>query len=171
MKKNAGFTLIEITVVMAIIGILAVISIGSYRTTQIKTRDSQRKNDMEQISNTVEVYYNDKGQYPLNSADNKINGCVSEATCEWGEDWSDENNTTYMVEMPADPRDYLNYYYESDGTYFQVYARLENDLDYEVPTSGDDPANYNISCGDYNCNYGVSSTNITISDGRSIVAD
>ena len=176
MRKNNGFTLIEITVVMAIIAVLAALSIGSYRTSQVKARDAQRKNDLKQISNSLEVYFNDKGQYPLHSVNNEINGCVSEATCDWSDDWQDENGTTYMVELPADPKDYLNYYYESDGTSFQIYARLEDDLDNEVPTVGvdEDPANYGISCGtgvEYDCNYGVSSTNITVTEGRVIVAD
>lgn len=171
MKKNAGFTLIEIMVVMAIIGVLAAISVGSYRSSQIKARDAERKNDLKQIANSLEVYFNDKGQYPANSLDNKINGCISEATCDWDDEWIDENGTTYMVALPGDSRSYLNYYYESDGTSFQIYARLENDLDNDVPTSAGNPANYGISCGDYNCNYGVSSTNMTVSEGRTIVED
>ena len=171
MKKNAGFTLIEIMVVMAIIAVLAVLSVGSYRSSQIKARDAERKNDLKQITNSLEAYYNDKGQYPTNSVDNKINGCVDEATCDWADEWVDENGTTYMVKIPSDARSYLNYYYESDGTYFQVYARLENDLDYDVPTLLESPANYGISCGEYNCNYGISSTNVTISGGRVITAD
>ncbi len=171
MKKNAGFTLIEITVVMAIIGLIAVLAVGSYRSSQIKARDAQRKNDLNQITKALEVYYNDKGQYPDNSISNEINGCASEATCIWTDEWEDENGTIYMVQVPADPRDYLNYYYYSTGTSYQIYARLENDLDNDVPTSGGNPGNYNISCGDYNCNYGVSSTNISVSEGRSVVAD
>jgi prepilin-type N-terminal cleavage/methylation domain-containing protein len=171
--RQAGFTLIEIMVVMAIIAVLAALSVGSYRSSQIKARDAERKNDLKQISNSLEVYYNDKGQYPVNSIDGKINGCVSAATCDWDDAWVDENGTTYMVELPGDTRSYLNYYYSSDGTSFQIYARLENDLDIDVPTSGGNPGNYTISCGDpgYNCNYGVSSTNMTVGEGRTVNAD
>ena len=171
MKRNAGFTLIEITVVMAIIAILAVLSVGSFRSSQIKARDAERKNDLKQISSSLEAYYNDKGQYPSNSVDFKINGCASEATCDWGDEWADENSTTYMVLMPSDSKEYLNYYYLSSNTSYQLYARLENDLDNDVPTSGGNPANYTISCGDYDCNYGVASSNTTVSSGRTITAD
>ncbi|MBU2543676.1 type II secretion system GspH family protein [Patescibacteria group bacterium] len=171
MKRNAGFTLIEITVVMAIIGVLAALAIGSYKSSQIKARDTQRKNDLKQISSSLEAYYNDKGQYPISSVSYEINGCADGDTCSWGDAWVDESNTTYMVEIPSDPKDYLNYYYESDGIFYQFYARLENDLDHQVPVLADSPANYGISCGDSNCNYGVSSSNITITADRVITAD
>lgn len=170
-RPAAGFTLIEIMVVMAIIGILAVISVGSYRSTQVKARDAQRKSDLKQIKNSLEVYFNDKGEYPSSSAEHELNGCATKTTCAWGEAWQDENDTIYMIKLPADPKDYLAYYYESDGTYFQIYARLENDLDYDVPIVEGEPGNYNISCGDDHCNYGVASTNAAVEAGRSVVAD
>lgn len=161
--RQAGFTLIEIMVVMAIIAVLAALSIGSFQSSQTKARDAQRKSDLRQISNSLETYYNDKGQYPDHAVDYKINGCVSEATCEWGEEWVDENGTIYMITLPADPKDFLSYYYESDNSSYQLYARLENSLDGAVPTDpvSGDPANYGISCGDDNCNYGVASSNLT----------
>lgn len=168
---SQGFTILELMVVMAIIGILAALSIVSFQSSQIKARDSERKSNLKQIGLALETYYNDKGQYPTNSVDYKMNACVSEATCDWGDQWVDENGTVYMVEIPADRTGGLTYFYESDGRSYQLYARLENDLDNEVPTSSGDPANYGISCGDYNCNYGVSSTNTTVVSGRTITAD
>lgn len=173
-NNEAGFTLIELLVVMAVIGILATIAIGSFQSSQTKARDAQRKNDLNQISKALETYYNDKGQYPDNSAANKIDGCADvgagPVTCDWGTEWSDENGTVYMVELPADPRaSGLNYYYISDGSFYQLYARLENDLDSSIPTLLDESADYGISCGGgYNCNYGVSSSNIAVDEGRTI---
>ena len=170
-SKNDGFTLIELLVAMAVIGILVTISIGSFQSSQMKSRDTRRKNDLEQISNALEAYVNDKGEYPDNSVDFKIAGCANESSCEWGEEWSDENDTIYMIEMPADQTTTLTYYYLSDGSYFQLYARLENDQDRSIPTLTDSPANYGLSCGDLRCNYGVSSSNKTVEDGRIPVLD
>ena len=170
-KKN-GFTLIELLVVMAIIGVLATISIVSFQASQTKARDAQRKSDLGQISQTLEAYYNDKGQYPDSSAAYKIDGCedlgAGPITCEWGAEWSDEFDTIYMILLPTDTSAGLNYYYDSDGTYYQLYARLQNDLDGEIPTLLEAPANYGISCGVLNCNYGVASSNKTVEDGRII---
>lgn len=174
-KKN-GFTLVELLVVMAIIGILAAISIVSFQTSQTKARDAQRKSDLNQIGQTLEAYYNDKGQYPDNSAATfKIDGCEDSGsgpdTCEWGAEWSDENDTIYMILLPADTSASLNYYYLSDGSYYQLYARLQNNLDGEIPTLSGNPANYSISCGALNCNYGIASSNKTVGDGRTVAAD
>ncbi len=173
---NQGFTLIELLIVMAVIGILVTISIGSFRSSQLKARDAQRKSDLTQIGHALEAYFNDKGQYPDNSAAFKIDGCedlgAGPTTCEWGEKWDDEHDTVYMIELPADPGTAgLNYYYLSNGSAYQLYARLENDQDGAIPILDDDPANYGISCGELNCNYGVASSNKTVTDGRTITAD
>ena len=176
MKKNNGFTLIELLVVMAVIGILLTISIGSFQSSQLKARDTSRKSSLEQIGRALEAYNNDKGQYPIQSADQKMDGCgdfgSGSTTCEWGAEWSDENGTIYMIELPADPTTGLYYYYLSDsGTSYQLYARLENDQDGSIPTSGGAPGNYSLSCGNLLCNYGVSSSNETIENDRTISPD
>jgi type II secretion system protein G len=176
-RSQAGFTLIEILVVMVIIGILATLSIGSFQTSQQKARDAERKNDLQQIGSSLEAYYNDKHQYPEHSINHKIQGCpnVSDPEdpieCDWGDPLVDTKGTTYMVEIPSDPRDEYTYYYQSDGTAFQIYARLENDLDAAVPQLTGEPANYSVSCGEFDCNYGISSSNLTVEDGRTISAD
>jgi type II secretion system protein G len=160
-----GFTLIELLVVMAIIGILAVISVGSFRGTQDKARDAQRKSDLKQIANALETYYNDYGVYPDGVASAYVvEGCgvAGAEACVWGQEWKDDNNTIYMAKLPADPKSNLTYYYESDGSSYELYARLENILDPDVPVVSGSPGNYNISCGEGKCNYGISSSNITL---------
>ena len=169
---QTGFTLIEILVVMTIIGILVTLSVGSFQTSQIKSRDARRKSDLKQISTALEAYYNDKGQYPASSVSNQVNGCANESTCAWGDIFEDENGTRYMVELPADPRSNKTYYYYSDGTLFQIYARLENTLDPEVPVDvSDDPQNYGVSCGNGNCNFGVASSNTAAATGRTLTTE
>jgi len=173
--KINGFTLIELLIVMAIIGVLVIVSIGSFQSSQIRTRDTRRKNDLEQIGRALEIYYNDKGQYPDNSTDFKLNACEDlgsgPTTCDWGEEWSDENGTIYTVDLPADQNVGFNYYYLSDGSYYQLYARLENDEDGAIPTIAESPANYGISCGVLNCNYGIASSNKMVDAGRIITLD
>jgi len=149
---EAGFTLLEILVVMVIIGILAAIGLGNFQSSQIKARDVQRKSDLGQISKTLEVYYNDKGEYPLGNG-GVIMGCGAAAACTWGEIWQDDKDTIYMVALPADPRS-NNYYYLSDGTYFKIYALLENTWDKDIGSYA------GTTCGELVCNYGVSSTNV-----------
>lgn len=64
-KKKSGFTLMELLIVIAIIGILLSIAIASYLSTQKKTRDTRRINDMKAIQNAWELYFADNsGTYP-----------------------------------------------------------------------------------------------------------
>jgi type II secretion system protein G len=171
-KCQGGFTLIEILIVMVIIGILAAIGIGSFQSSQIKARDASRKSDLQQIGKALEAYYNDKGEYP-SGAGGDVYGCISEAVCTWGEAFEDESGTIYMVILPNDPKPtYRNYYYDSDGSYYQIYARLENDLDRDLSRDvSENPLEYSgVACGDIDCNYGFSSTNTTPQTSRTLVA-
>lgn len=67
MKK--GFTLMELLIVIALIGILVTMGVASYGTAQVKSRDSRRKTDMKVIQNAFEQYYSENnGDYPPDEA-------------------------------------------------------------------------------------------------------
>ncbi len=120
-SSQAGFTLMEILIVMVIIGILATLGFGSFMSSQQKGRDARRKSDLSQVSRALEAYYNDKGSYPLSTGDGKIIGCgpaTLKAECDWGDAFSEPvtgyNDTVYMVQLPTDPRSpSQNYFYLS----------------------------------------------------------
>ncbi len=62
-KKN-GFTLIEMLIVIAIIGILASIVLIGLGPVQRKGRDSRRISDLKSVQTGLELYYNQKSVYP-----------------------------------------------------------------------------------------------------------
>ena len=68
MIKKKGFTLIELLVVVAIIGLLATLSIVALNTARAKARDARRVADIKQIQTALELYYNDTGLYPSATA-------------------------------------------------------------------------------------------------------
>jgi len=65
LKKEKGFTLIEIVLVLAIAGLLLVIVFLAVSGAQKSRRDSQRKNDVSRIAAQLESFAsNDNGLYP-----------------------------------------------------------------------------------------------------------
>ena len=62
MKK--GFSLIELLIVIAIIGVLEVVVIFVYVNAQKSSRDVQRKTDLNKIASALEMWYSDKKSYP-----------------------------------------------------------------------------------------------------------
>ena len=65
----AGFTLIEVMIVVAIVGILAAIAIPEFRHAQTKARESVLKADLFVLRQVIDQYYADKGKYPASLDD------------------------------------------------------------------------------------------------------
>lgn len=151
-----GFTLIELLIVMSIIGVLAGLVAGGFRTAQLRARDAQRKSDLKQISEGLELYFSDHNQYP-DASGGKIVSCGSgTSVCDWGDEFTD-GNTVYVKSLPIDPnpsQDYLYRLVGSNNQSFQVFAHLENTKDPDIIT-------LTHVCGSEECNFGASSANTT----------
>lgn len=63
-KKQTGFTIVELLIVIVIIGILASITIVAYNGIQGRARDTQRVQDMQSIVKALELYKTTNGAYP-----------------------------------------------------------------------------------------------------------
>ena len=61
---RAGFSLVELLVVMSVIAILATTASMSYTEAARETRDTKRIADMEAIGHALELFYQDNGRYP-----------------------------------------------------------------------------------------------------------
>ncbi|MDL1956628.1 MAG: prepilin-type N-terminal cleavage/methylation domain-containing protein, partial [Candidatus Desulfofervidus auxilii] len=67
-KKNKGFTLIELMIVVAIIAILAAIAIPQYRKFQYKAKTSEAKANIDAIKTAEESYAAETDNYLLCAA-------------------------------------------------------------------------------------------------------
>ena len=69
MKRQKGFTLVELMVVMAIIAILATAGISSYGSYIKRARDTARFSDLKAIETALISYQTVNGRYPETSDD------------------------------------------------------------------------------------------------------
>lgn len=164
--ESNGFTLVELLVVMAILGVLVTLVATGFRTAQMRGRDAQRKSDLKELANSMEVFYSDHGKYPSDSG-GKIVACpydeASSGTCAWGASEFTDGSTVYFKVIPKDPISSLNYYYRvvpgSNNQKFQLFARLENPKDPDCLGGDCDNPPISISCGSKPCNFSITSSN------------
>lgn len=69
-----GFTLIELMVVVAVVGVLAAAVTPSIQGVLLKSRDARRKSDLHSIQVAVEMHLHDRGYYPQSGCGWDCNG-------------------------------------------------------------------------------------------------
>lgn len=63
-KRQKGFTLIELIVVVTIIGILAGIAVVNVRNAQRKAEEAALRDDLHEMRKAIDDFYADKQRYP-----------------------------------------------------------------------------------------------------------
>ncbi|HDG98711.1 MAG TPA: pilin [Desulfobacterales bacterium] len=63
-KKRKGFTLIELMIVVAIIGILAAIAIPAYMDYTVKAKVSEVMHQFDALATALSEYHSDVGKFP-----------------------------------------------------------------------------------------------------------
>lgn len=109
MTIKKGFTLVELLIVIAIVGILIAVGTASFLTASKQSRDTRRKADIEQIRQALEIYRSEIGAYPLSSTSWKT-------TLETG---------GYISKVPTPPKTDTYDLTSSNGTSYSLCASLE----------------------------------------------
>lgn len=105
MKKQKGFTLLEILLVVAALGILAgVVILAINPNKQLgDTRNTQRRADVNTILNAVYQYSVDNGQLPETMTTDETEICATEPCTDLVDLGVLLENEEYLVGIPIDP--------------------------------------------------------------------
>ena len=171
MKK--AFTMIELLVVMAIMGILTIITVSQFTTAKIKARDAQRKADLSSVSKALLMYYADYSKFPnANAGRIQLNVNEKNDVFDWGGEFSDGTGDPlglYMKVLPEEDNQSAYpycYWTDADGSSYAILGHLENDQDVDgYRKDNPNPVIRNISCngvGGYN--YGFTSPNTSLDE-------
>jgi general secretion pathway protein G len=63
-RKQGGFTIVELLIVIVVIGILATLVIVTFTGIQQRARNTKRQTDINAIASHIEAYFADNAKYP-----------------------------------------------------------------------------------------------------------
>ena len=63
-RREDGFTLIELMIVLTLIAILLSIAVPTYQNSLIKAREAALMEDLHMMRDAIDKYYSDTGKYP-----------------------------------------------------------------------------------------------------------
>lgn len=117
MKKSAGFTLIEVMVVVVILGILAAIIVPKIMSRPEQARMVKVKQDILAIQSALDLYKLDNGIYP--TTDQGLDALVKKPTSSpVPQNWKSEG---YLQQLPGDPWG-MPYQYINDNEKLKIFS-------------------------------------------------
>ncbi len=120
-RKSSGFTLLELIIVIAIIGILATIAMPALRQVPRRANESVLKTNLRTMRDVIDQYHGDRGNYPPTLEELVTKG--------------------YLRKIPVDPMTKHN------DTWILVYEEIDPDAPPAETEQGDGPGIIDVHSG------------------------
>lgn len=144
--RRKAFTLIELLIVIAIIGVLAGLIIATTGVARPAARDAKRAANLDEIRTALEMYHTQNEAYPAAPVGNLASDISGLAP-------------RFISKIPIDPKNVdpfvYKYYVNNDGSKYILWAKFEQEtakpLEDDIDTNDIDPAvyvNMQIDCDD-----------------------
>lgn len=139
-----GFTLVELLVAIAIIGLIVGLALPNFLGARERARDAKKKGELNELKTALRLYYTDYQSYPgangINLAACGQNGdqaCPVCGSAEFAAGGTDGCSSVYMKKLPKDSAgaNAFSYYYYSNGDDFRLSVNLENASDADITAS------------------------------------
>lgn len=162
-RAGAGFSLIEILVVIAIVGVLASIIFASLNSARQKGRNAKRIADLYELRQAVELYLTANSRLPGSVGPGNCgdaDGCNSTEAQPWIPGLTDE----YISFVSVDPLNTASFRYRyrsSGGDSYELDAPIEG----EGQRAENDSGNANTCPSATTCRYEIGSNSALLGDG------
>lgn len=125
-KKNKNL-LLEILIIVFASGILSFITYKQFALAQAKSRDLQRRSDLNEFAKVIKLYFADYGKLPDEKLINSL----------WGKQFID-NGYVYANSVPKEKSGDKEYCYAlgDDEATFKMFAEFENKNDVDCKKDG-----------------------------------
>ena len=122
-NRKQGFTIVEIIIVIVVVGILAGVTVVSYRGSQQKALFGAYKSDIVRINEAIMVYNSQTGRYPLGNG-SSASGCVTNQATGTG-NFISGLAPSYINPMPTVPgfnggANYYAYCWNGSGAEYKI---------------------------------------------------
>lgn len=102
---SRGFSIVELVVAIAIIGVLISAIVVNLGTSRLKARNAQRISDLQKVQLAIEEYYDDNKVYPTCQGNNYCSSLVSAGIPDgsFGDFRYLDIRPNYITQIPLDP--------------------------------------------------------------------
>ena len=131
-RLRAGFTILEVLIVLAVFGLLATLAVLSLNSARARVRDAQRLSDVSTVRAALSQYWLEKATYPASGGVNLGQpGTNTEGFSGAGfVKHDDAQAPIYLNRLPTGPKSGEYYRYRGGANGYSIRFQTESDTEF-----------------------------------------